>query len=85
MYVYIVRSINLPAVQKAVGKVTGQQQIRSNTETNKDQEVQPDNKSAISDVKQGITNPMEPEKEVSVNISQADMVICKSKKIPSAK
>ena len=85
MYIYIFRSINLPAVQKAVGKVTGQQQTRSNTETNKDQEVQPDNNSAISDVKQGVTNPMEPEKEVPVNILQVDMMICKSKIIPSAK
>lgn len=85
MYVSIFRSINLPAVQKAVGKVTGQQQTRSNTETNKDQEVQPDKKSAMPDVKQGVKNPTEPEKEVSVNISQADVVICKSKNIPSAK
>ena len=85
MYISIFRSINLPAVHKALEKVTGQQQTRSNTETNKDEEVQPDKMSDMPDIKQGVKNPTQLKKEVSVNISQADVVICKSKKIPSAK
>ena len=85
MYVSIFKSINLPAVQKAVEKVTGQFQTRSDTETNKDEEVQPDKMSDMPDVKQGVKNPTQLEKEISVNISQADVVICKTKKIPSAK
>ena len=54
-YLYICRSINLPAVEKAVRKVTGQRQTGSSKD--KDDEVQPDNKPAKKAAK--------PDKEVS--------------------
>ena len=62
--------------------MTGQRQTRSSK--GKDDEVQP-NKPAIPEDKQPAKKAAEPDKEVSVSITQADVVICKTNKLPSAK
>ena len=64
-------------MEKAVGKVTGQRQTRSSKD--KDDKVQPDNKPAIPEDKQPAKKAAEPDKEVSLSITQADVVICKKK------
>ena len=47
--------------------------------------MQPDNKPAIPEDKQPEKKAAEPDKEISVSITQVDVVICKKHKLPSAK
>ena len=88
-YIYIYRSISLPSVQKAVGRVaSGSRLTMSTKDKNKigNDEVVPDMKPQVEpELMPPASHPANPEKEVSVVILEANIEHYKPEKGPSAK